>query len=42
MEAHATRLVQYEIGNVDQEVMTLPSNFVERQLVVLAQDEMTA
>ena len=40
MARYFSRLVRYQPGAVDKEV--LPSNFVERPLVLVAQDEMTA
>jgi hypothetical protein len=40
MKEHFPRLVQYSVDNVEEVV--LPNNFVERPLVLVAQDEMTA
>jgi hypothetical protein len=40
MERHFPRLACYQVGNVDKEV--LATNFVERPLVLVAQDEMTS
>jgi hypothetical protein len=42
MKAYEARLVRYVIGDVDQELIIQRENFVERRLVLLAQDEMTA
>jgi hypothetical protein len=39
MEKYACRLVRYSVGDVDKPIM--PSNFVERALVLLAHDEST-
>jgi hypothetical protein len=40
MKEHFCQLVQYDMKDVDKEV--LPNNFVERPLVLVVQDEMTA
>jgi hypothetical protein len=40
MTKHRERLVEYIVGDVDHEVSKL-MNFVERQLVLVAHDEMT-
>ena len=40
MENYFPRLVRYKVGKVDEEV--LPANFVDRPVVVVAQDEMTS
>ena len=42
MKQYESRLVRYVVGNVDQELLIPHENFVERRLVLLAQDEMTA
>jgi hypothetical protein len=42
MEAFRRRLVEYQPGNEKEEVIKTPDNFVERRLVLVPQDEMTA
>ena len=42
MEEHVKRLVQYVVGNVEEEDISEPENYVERRLVLCAHDEMTA
>lgn len=42
MKEHADRLVQYLVGNVEEEATGQPKNYVERRLVLCAHDEMTA
>ncbi|KAF8130404.1 hypothetical protein K438DRAFT_1999438 [Mycena galopus ATCC 62051] len=41
MAIHARRLVQYVVGDVEKELVKTPENYVERRLVLCAQDEMT-
>ncbi|KAF7371965.1 hypothetical protein MVEN_00054500 [Mycena venus] len=41
MAIHARRLVQYIVGDVEKELVKTPDNYVERRLVLCAQDEMT-
>jgi len=41
MKKYQERLVEYAVGDVEREV-TKPTNFVERRLVLVAHDEMTA
>jgi hypothetical protein len=42
MKAYEAQLVQYIVGDMDQELIIQRENFVEHRLVLLAQDEMTA
>ena len=42
MAQHCRRMVEYVVGDVEKEVLTQPANFVERRLVLVAHDEMTA
>jgi hypothetical protein len=42
MKGYKSRLVRYVVGDVDQEQIILRENYVDRRLVLLAQDEMTA
>ena len=42
MKEYRRRLVEYEIGNVEQEVLKEPENCVERRLVLVAHDESTS
>jgi hypothetical protein len=42
IEAFRRRLVEYQPGNEKEEVIKTPDNFVERHLVLVPQDEMTA
>ena len=42
MKAYEARLVRYVVGDVDQELIIPRENYVERRLVLLAQDEMTS
>jgi hypothetical protein len=42
MKAYEPQLVHYVVGEVDQELIIPHDNYVERRLVLLAQDEMTA
>jgi len=42
MEKHAAQLVEYVIGDVEEELLKSPANYVERWLVLCAHDEMTA
>jgi hypothetical protein len=42
MKACEPRLVQYVVGNVEKELETQPLNYVERRLVLVPHDEMTA
>ncbi len=42
MAKHEEHLVRYVVGKVEDEVLKAPSNYVERQLVLCAHDEMTA
>lgn len=42
MKAFKSRLVRFVVGDVDQELIVPRPNYVERCLVLLAQDEMTA
>jgi hypothetical protein len=41
MAMYARRMVHYVIGDVEKELETVPDNYVERRLVLCAQDEMT-
>ena len=41
MTEHSIRKVEYMVGDVEKEVVKIPTNFVERQLVLCAHDEMT-
>ncbi|KAM6490142.1 hypothetical protein JOM56_014461 [Amanita muscaria] len=41
MEEHRGRLVEFVVGNTDMELIK-PTNYVERRLVLVAHDEMTA
>lgn len=36
-----SRIVRYQVGNVDEEVMEQAPNYVETRLVIVAHDEMT-
>ncbi|KIM81105.1 hypothetical protein PILCRDRAFT_89356 [Piloderma croceum F 1598] len=42
MAEHRKRLVEYVVGDVEKELLTTPANGVERRLVLVAHDEMTA
>jgi hypothetical protein len=42
MKAYEPRLVRYVVGDVDRELIIPRKNYVERRLVLLAQDEMTS
>jgi hypothetical protein len=42
MKEYRHRLVEYEVGNVEQEVLKEPENCVERRLVLVAHDESTS
>ncbi|KAK7042832.1 hypothetical protein R3P38DRAFT_3449566, partial [Favolaschia claudopus] len=42
MHQHSRRLVRYVVGDVGQELFITPDNYVERRLVLLSHDEMTA
>jgi len=42
MKRYEPRLVRYAMGNVDEELIIPRENYVDRRLVLLAQDEMTA
>ena len=42
MEVYRPRLVEYQPDNLNEEVVKIPTNFVERRLVLVPQDEMTA
>jgi hypothetical protein len=43
MKFHARRLIQFVIGDVDKEDLSIPpENYVERRLVLCVHDEMTA
>jgi hypothetical protein len=42
MKEHKRRLVQFVVGDVAKEVTVPPTNYVERRLVLVAHDEMTA
>jgi hypothetical protein len=42
METYRRRLVEYQLGNENEEVIKTPDNLVERWLVLVPQDEMTA
>jgi hypothetical protein len=42
MAEHRKRLVEYVVGDVEKELLTTPANWVERRLVLVAHDEMTA
>ena len=42
MKAYKSRLVHYIVGNVDRGLIIPRENYVECQLVLLAQDEMTS
>ncbi|KIK43232.1 hypothetical protein CY34DRAFT_106542, partial [Suillus luteus UH-Slu-Lm8-n1] len=42
MKACEPRLVQYVVGDVEKELETQPLNYVERRLVLVPHDEMTA
>ena len=42
MAVHAERLIKYTVGDVNKECIEQPKNFVERQLVLVAHDEMTS
>jgi hypothetical protein len=35
-------LIEYEVGNVEQEVLKKPRNYVEQRLVLVAHDESTS
>jgi hypothetical protein len=41
MAIHARQLVQYVGGGVEKELVKTPENYVERWLVLCAQDEIT-
>lgn len=42
MKAYKPRLVRYEVGNVEKEMIIPRMNYVERRLVLMPQDEMTS
>ena len=42
MAKHAAQLVEYVIGDIAEELLKTPANYVERQLVLCAHDKMTA
>lgn len=42
MQKHEAQLIRYAVGDVGTEVDIKPSNYVERHLVMVPQDEMTA
>lgn len=42
MQAYRSRLVEYQPDNLTEEVIKTPANYVERRLVLVPQDEMTA
>jgi len=42
MKRYEPRLVHYAMGNVDEELIIPRENYVDRRLVLLAQDKMTA